>query len=92
MEYSILVDENGARPAGEFEIPDAFHGLMSALATHQTLLGDATATKDPKILAQAIFAYPVLQGTEASKQVWTELLDLFADEYPAELHEAVEYL
>ncbi len=92
MEYSILVDENGARPAGDYEIPDTFHGLMSALATHQTLLGDAVASKDPKILAQAVFAYPILQGTEASKQVWTELLDLFADEYPAELHGALKYL
>ena len=41
LEYSQVIDRRGPRPAGHYQIPDCLHGLISNLATHQTLLGDA---------------------------------------------------
>ncbi|MEI6423601.1 MAG: hypothetical protein WCP55_15390, partial [Lentisphaerota bacterium] len=58
----------------------------------ETLLGDAIATRDPKILLQAFYAYPIFQNSRASRLVFTELMDIFAGEYPEELHQVTELL
>jgi len=87
LEYSQILGSEGIRAAGEFEIPDVFQGLVSALATHQTLLGDAIATKDPRILFDALYSYPVKQDTAESKALWKALLELSKDEIPKEFQE-----
>ena len=92
IEYSMVIGKDGAVPAGQYEIPDAFHGLMSSLACHQTLLGDAVATRDPKLLAEAFFAYPIHQNTQASRQLFKELLAIHEGEYAPELKSATDYL
>ncbi len=92
LEYSILLNEDGAIPAGRFEIPDVYHGLMSSLATHQTLLADAIAACNPKILAEAFYSYPILQNYRSSRQVFSELMNIFAGEYPEELKKVELFL
>ena len=92
LEYSQLLEKGKHCPAGRYVIPDALHGLMSALATHQTLLGDAIATEDPKTLYQALFAYPMKQNTAASRALYKELLEINKDEIPKSFQKARAYL
>jgi len=92
LEYSQFIDKRGWRPAGKYEVPDCFHGLISALATHQTLLGDAIATRDPRTLADALFAYPIKQNTRDSRELIKELLKIHKDEIPAFCQEARDYV
>ena len=82
---------DGLRPSGELEVPDLFQGLVSALATHQTLLGDAIATKDPRVLFEALYSYPVMQDSRASKQLWRDLLAASGEGIPAEFAKTREY-
>ncbi len=92
LEYSMFLDKNGITPEPDLEVPDCFHGLISSLATHQTLLGDAVAAKDPKILAQALFAYPICQNTENSRELCRELLKIHEKEIAPEFQSAKDYL
>lgn len=91
LEYSMHLDKNGVHPEPDLEVPDVFQGLISSLATHQTLLGDAVASNDPKIFAEALFAYPVQQNTRQVKALWRELLKIHAAEMPGEFQRAAEY-
>ncbi len=91
LEYSMHLDENGVHPEPDLEIPDCFHGLMSSLATHQTLLGDAIANRDPKIFADALYSYPLFQNSKAAKALWKDLLKIHAKEMPAEFQKAKDY-
>jgi alpha-galactosidase/6-phospho-beta-glucosidase family protein len=92
MEYSMTMDRSGVYPDRDLEVPDCFHGLMTALATHQTLLGDAVATGDPRLFAQALQAYPIHQGTRRSFALFRELLKIHAPEIPAVFQKAADYL
>jgi 6-phospho-beta-glucosidase len=92
LEYSMFLDKNGITPEPDLAVPDCFHGLISSLATHQTLLGDAVAAKDPKILAQALFAYPICQNTDNSRELCRELLKIHAKEIAPEFQSAKDYL
>jgi 6-phospho-beta-glucosidase len=92
LEYSMFLDKNGMTPEPDLEVPNCFHGLISSLATHQTLLGDAIALKDPKILAQALFAYPIHQNTRESKALCMELLKIHEKEIAPEFQGAKDYL
>ncbi len=91
LEYSMHLDKDGIHPEANLEIPDCFQGLMSSLATHQTLLGDAIATRDPKIFANALYAYPIYQNSKAGKLLWNELLKIHAKEMPVEFRKAKDY-
>ena len=94
LEYSQVLSRDGLRPMieGGLEVPDLFQGLVSALATHQTLLGDAIATRDPRILFEALYSYPVKQDTADSKALWRDLLEAAAPLIPAEFQKAREML
>ena len=48
LEYTQILSKDGIKAESGLFIPDVFYGLTSALASHQTLLGDAIATEDPK--------------------------------------------
>ena len=91
LEYSQLLSKKRFRPAGRYTIPDAFHGIISALATHQTLLGDAIGTEDPKTLYHALYAYPVRQNTRAAHALCRDLLDINRDEIPKAFQAARGY-
>jgi alpha-galactosidase/6-phospho-beta-glucosidase family protein len=82
LEYSQVLKKGRLRPYGRLALPDAFHGLISSLATHQTLLGDAIGTEDPKTLYHALFAYPIGQNTKAARALYRDLLEINRDEIP----------
>ena len=86
LEYSQVLGRDGLRPMVEaaLEVPDLFQGLVSALASHQTLLGDAIATRDPHTLFEALYSYPVKQDTADSKALWRDLLVAAGPTIPAE--------
>ncbi len=91
LEYSFTLDRDGVYPDADLEVPDCFHGLMSTLATHQTLLGDAIATGDPRLFAQVLYAYPLHQNEPETRALWKELLEIHAAEMPAVFQEAKDY-
>ncbi len=91
LEYSFTLDKDGVHPDRGLEVPDCFHGIMTALSMHQTLLGDAIATGDPKIFAQALFAYPLHQNEPGTRKLWKELLSIHREEMPAAFQKAKEY-
>ncbi len=90
LEYSQTLSADGIRPVRGLEVPNAFHGLVSALSMHQTLLGDAIATQDPRILFEALYSYPVKQDTAESKALWRDLLAIAANEIPSEFQQTRE--
>lgn len=92
LEYSLVMNRGKLKPRGKYEIPDSVHGLMDGLATHQTLLGDAIATEDPRLLAQALLAYPVRPNSQAQKALYRDLLRLNADQLAPALRHATDYL
>jgi len=92
VEYSQYVSRQGIRAAGQYEIPDVVHGLTAALATHQTLLAEALALEDPKLLAQALLAYPMQPYTRAARTMFKDLLSLNAPYLPKPLRTSGQYL
>ena len=92
LEYSMFLDKDGITPEADLEVPDCFHGLVTSLATHQTLLGDAIASKDPSILSQALFAYPIQQNSKNVKSLCEELLKIHEKEIAPEFQGAKDYL
>lgn len=91
LEYSFTLDKDGVHPDRDLEVPDCFHGLMSALSTHQTLLGDAIATADPRLFAQALYAYPLHQNERPTRELWKELLSIHAAEMPEVFQKAKDF-
>jgi alpha-galactosidase/6-phospho-beta-glucosidase family protein len=91
LEYSFYMDESGLSPAADLYVPSPFEGLISALAEHQTLLGDAIATEDPRTLFQALYAYPIQQNTRNSRKLYRELLKVHKPDIPAWCQEAATY-
>jgi alpha-galactosidase/6-phospho-beta-glucosidase family protein len=87
VEYTQHLSTAGlvsACPDGKYVIPDVVHGLVSGLATHQTMLGDALATEDPVLLAKAMLAYPVKSYTQDARALFRDLFDIWdADLLPA---------
>jgi alpha-galactosidase/6-phospho-beta-glucosidase family protein len=92
LEYSMVMDRKGIRPTPDLEVPDPVHGLISSLATHQTLIGDAVATRDPKTLADALFAYPLFQNTPRARALFKDLLRIHAPEIDPVFQKAKQYL
>jgi alpha-galactosidase/6-phospho-beta-glucosidase family protein len=87
LEYSQILSKDGIRPVDGLSVPAVFQGLVSSLASHQTLLGDAIATRDPRILFDALYSYPVQQDTPESKALWRDLLNVAREEIPAEFQQ-----
>jgi len=92
IEHSLVMNRGKLKARGKYEIPDSVHGMTSAIATHQTLLGDAIATEDPRLLAQALLAYPIRPNSAAQKSLYKALLKINAEEIPAALRRAAEYM
>jgi len=92
VEYSQTLYKGTIKPRGTLFIPAVVQGIVSGLAAHQTMLGDAIATQDPRLLAQALLAYPWMPYSAASKAVFRELIVANGDEVSPPLRKAVEYL
>lgn len=92
VEYSMRLGPRGPRPSRvDLAVPEALHGFIASLATHQTLLGDASATRDPRLLAQALSAYPVKPFRKETKALWKKLLAIHSEEIPEAFQQAIEY-
>jgi 6-phospho-beta-glucosidase len=92
IEYSQTLYKDTVTGRGNLFIPPVVQGMISGLAAHQTMLGDAIATEDPKLLAHALLAYPWMPYSEASKQMHRELIEVNGEEVPPALRAAVQYL
>lgn len=91
LDYSFMFDRQGVHPDPDLEVPDCFHGIINALATHQTMVGDAIAARDPKLFAEALYAYPIRQNSKQSKALWKALLRIYAGVIPREFQKARDY-
>ena len=76
VEYTQRLFRNDIHHDGPYEIPDIVHGLTASFAAHQTLLGDALAVQDPKMLAQALISYPMQSYSRQLRLLYRELLDI----------------
>jgi len=92
LEFSQFADRDGFHAVPGLFVPPCFHGLIAALSMHQTLLGDAIAAGDPKILADALFAYPIHQNTRASRRMFRRLVRIFGPQIPDVFQKTVDYL
>lgn len=92
VEYTQYLFRDQIRPAGHFEIPDVVHGLIAAMASHQTMLGDALATGDPRLLAHALMAYPCHSFTNRARALNRDLIAVNAGRMSPALRSAVDYL
>jgi alpha-galactosidase/6-phospho-beta-glucosidase family protein len=88
VEYFLTVAGRRITPVGTVEMPDVVHGMVSALATHHLLLGDAMATQDPRLLAHALLAYPIKAYSQDARTLYRDLLTLNENELPEPLRHA----
>lgn len=91
VEHSFTLDGTTLTPTPDLALDDSVHGLVSALATHQTLLADAIANQDPRIFAQALAAYPINQGSEANRTLFRKLLRVHAPDIPPVFQHAADW-
>ncbi len=68
------------------------HGITAALSAHQTMLGDALALEDPKMLAQALLTYPIQPHSSMATNLYRELFAIFDERISAPYKEAVKFL
>ncbi len=92
LEYSQIMEKGAVRPAGHYHVPTVMHGMLAGIADHQTMLGDAMVTEDPKLLAAALLAYPIKQFSPTARRLFKNLLTLNQAEIQPALRRAVEYL
>lgn len=92
VEYSMRVDRATAEPTGRFELPDGLHGLTADLALHQTMMGDAIATEDPRLLAAALLGYPMQRHTAEARSLSRTLLKVHEPQIPAWTQRAADFL
>ena len=78
--------------AGRYEVPGVLHGLLSSLATHQTMVADAIATDGPKLLAQALLSYPIKQFSKQARALFKDLAKINRDVISPGLRRVGEYL
>ncbi|MCD6407527.1 hypothetical protein J7L87_00550 [bacterium] len=92
LEYSMEMKGKEIKPEKSLKIPESMYGIISSLSNYQTLLADAIGTKDPKILYQALYSYPVKQGSKEAKRLWKELLEINKDEIYPEFLKLEEFI
>ncbi|WPJ96748.1 hypothetical protein SH580_03390 [Coraliomargarita algicola] len=94
VEYSqVLIGEKIASANDQpLQIPDVAMGMTSALASHQTMLGNALALEDPVMLARALLTYPVRPFSRDLSELYQSLFKLAGDEIHPTYQQAVQYL
>lgn len=92
LEYSQILHGKTIRPAEQCAIPALAQGLVSAWSAHQTLVADAIAAQDPRLLAQACSAYPVHPFSAETRAMFRELIKLNAPALPRFAKEASAHL
>ena len=79
LEYTMTIDGNHLTPEHNQYVPAPFHGFIAGLSEFQTLQGDAIATSDPRLFANALEAYPVNRFSSHRKKFFHELFDIYTD-------------
>lgn len=74
LEYSHRVDKHGAHRIGGLQVPMGVYGMTASIAAHQTLLARAGAEEDPRLLYEALRAYPIGADTKSAHEMWRKLL------------------
>ena len=92
LEYSQTMTNGVIEARGDLAVPAGVRGLTTALAVHQTMLGDAIATHDPKLLAHALLCYPWMAYTQKSRSMHKELIQANTPDIHPLLARAVEFL
>ncbi len=92
VEYSQVIENGTVTAAGRYAVPPAVHGVVAALADYQTLLGDALATNDPRLLARALLAYPVQPYSRAARRLCRDLTAINLDQMPPPLRRVTDFL
>ena len=92
LEYSQVLHGKTIRPAERVAIPALAQGLVGAWAAHQTLVADAIAAQDGKLLAQALSAYPVRPYSSDIRGLFRQLIKLNESALPRFAQESSEYL
>ncbi len=91
-EYSQFLHRQSIEPTGCHRVPSVVHGIIASLAVHQTMVGDACATGDPKMLAHALEAYPIRPHSSASRKLFKDLIKIGRADFPKSLRGADAYL
>ncbi|MBC2602617.1 family 4 glycosyl hydrolase [Puniceicoccus vermicola] len=93
VEYTQILSGKEVRPFSElaYDIPDVVHGVTASLAAHQTMLGDALALEDPKMLANGLLSYPVRPFGRSLKNLYAALFELAGEEIAPAYRKAREY-
>lgn len=92
VEYSQYLFKDQIRAAGKFEIPDVVHGISAGLANYQTMLGDALATQDPRLLAHALLAYPMAPFSQRARALNRDLIAVNSEKMSPALRAAADFL
>ena len=74
LEYSHRVDKGSAHRIGGLQVPMGVYGMTASIAAHQTLLARAGAEEDPRLLYEALRAYPIGADTRSAHEMWRKLL------------------
>lgn len=92
MEFSQVMTQGNFQADGDLRIPGPVYGLIAGLAMHQMLLAEACTSEDPRLLAEALMAYPVRPYSNGLKQFCRDLVDINKDEIPVAFHQTKEFL
>ena len=82
VEYTMDIFKDTVTPVENQYIPSPFRGLIASLSEFQTLNAEALATRDPRVLAAALDAYPVHQFDPERKKFFKKMFDLYTDVDP----------
>jgi alpha-galactosidase/6-phospho-beta-glucosidase family protein len=92
LEYSQELYKDQINAVGELSVPPVVGGMISGLAIHQTLLGDAIAADDPRLLAHALISYPWKPYSAASRAMFREMIEVNSPDISPALRSAVDFL
>jgi 6-phospho-beta-glucosidase len=92
IEATYTLGKDKLKPVEPHGVPDIVQGVIAGLAAHQTMLGDAIATDDPKLLAHALLAYPMKAYTPEARNCFKEMLAINSEVLSPNLRHAVEFL
>jgi alpha-galactosidase/6-phospho-beta-glucosidase family protein len=92
VEYSQTMANGRITPAANLSLPPVVGGMVTSLALHQTMLADAIATRDPRLLAHALLIYPWMPYTKKARAFYRELICVNAPDIPEPLRRTVEFL
>ena len=92
IEATYTLTRNKLIPVEPHTVPDIVQGVIAGLAAHQTVVGDAIALDDPKLLAEGLLAYPMKAYTPEAKACFKEMLEINKEVLTPNLQKAVEFI